>query len=182
MPAQRRALLVCTAALVAGGALGCASSGPEAPVATPLRPKWMPPEMTCPPEAVEQMARMGIQVGQRIPVVVDETQNRPGSAHYKSRFVMSLPQVEQGELKDMSIAGYLYVANHRVFGRYDRAYVRYYEDGKVRDFYEVPFCGVLLDPRWDKDGEGIISYLGPEPGTAVVQDSRGVILVVGRFP
>ena len=159
---------------------GCAS----APVAEVVsqRPKWMPPEMTCPADAVAAMERMGLKVGDRIPVVVDETQNRPGSAHYKSRFVMSLPKVEEGELKDMSIAGYLYVANHRVFGRYDRAYVRYYEDGKLRDFYEVPFCGVLLDPRWDKDGEGIISYPGPERGTAVVQDSRGIIQVVERFP
>ncbi len=114
--------------------------------------------------------------------MVDETQNRTGSAHYKSRFVMSLPKVEEGELKDMSIAGYLYVANHRVFGRYDRAYVRYYENGKLRDFYEVPFCGVLVDPRWDKDGEGILAYPGPERGTAVVQDSKGVIEVVDRFP
>ncbi|HEX8706413.1 MAG TPA: hypothetical protein VF815_46695 [Myxococcaceae bacterium] len=181
MSAARRALLGCLAALGASVALGCAS-GPETPVDEPLRPKWMPPAMTCPPDAVDRMARRGIKVGQRIPVVVDETQNRPGSAHYKSRFVMSLPLGQEGELKDMSIAGYLYVANHRVFGRYDRAYVRDYEDGKVRDFYEVPFCGVLLDPRWDKDGEGILSYLGPEPGTAVVQDSRGVILVVDRFP
>jgi hypothetical protein len=181
MSAARRAMLGCFAALAAGLASGCAS-GPVTPVATALRPKWMPPPMTCPPETVELMARRGLKVGQRIPVVVDETQNRPGSAHYKSRFVMSLPKDPEGELKDMSIAGYLYVANHRVFGRFDRAYVRYSEGGKVRDFYEVPFCGVLLDPRWDKDGEGLISYLGPEPGTAVVQDSRGVILVVDRFP
>ena len=181
MSAARRALPRCSAALVASLALGCAS-GPVEPVATTLRPEWMPPPMTCPPEAVDRMEARGIKVGQRIPVVVDETQNRPGSAHYKSRFVMSLPQGQEGELKDMSIAGYLYVANHRVFGRYDRAYVRDYEGGKVRDFYEVPFCGVLLDPRWDKDGEGILSYLGPEPGTAVVQDSRGVILVVDQFP
>lgn len=180
MRAARRALLGCAAALAVVVA-GCAT-GQAAPVATPLRPKWMPPPMDCPPEAVDQMARMEIKVGQRIPVVVDETQNRPGSAHYKSRFVMSLPKDQKGELANMSIAGYLYVANHRVFGRYDRAYVRDSEGGKVRDFYEVPFCGVLLDPRWDKDGEGIISYLGPEPGTAVVQDSRGVILVVDRFP
>jgi hypothetical protein len=176
----RNVLLVLTAVLAACLGVGCASD-PE-PVVTSLRPKWMPPEMSCPADAVAQMQRMGLKVGDRIPVVVDETQNRPGSAHYKSRFVMSLPKVEEGELKDMSIAGYLYVANHRVFGRYDRAYVRYYEGGKLRDFYEVPFCGVLLDPRWDKDGEGIISYPGPERGTAVVQDSRGIILVVDHFP
>ncbi|SET30506.1 hypothetical protein [Stigmatella erecta] len=170
--------------LVAAGGLGlgggCASK--PALVAESQRPSWMPPEMKCPQEAPEQMKKMGLMLGDRIPVVVDETQNRPGSARYKSRFVMSVPKVEEGELKDVSIAGYLYVANHRVFGRYDRAYVRYYEDGKVRDFYEVPFCGVLLDPRWDKDGEGILSYPGPERGTAVVQDARGVILVVDRFP
>lgn len=159
---------------------GCASA--PAPVVVSQRPTWMPPVMSCPADAIEQMNRMGLKVGDRIPIVVDETQNRPGSAHYRSRFVMSLPQVEEGELKDLSIAGYLYVANHRVFGRYDRAYVRYYENGKLRDFYEVPFCGVLLDPRWDKDGEGIISYPGPERGTAVVQDSKGVILVVDHFP
>lgn len=180
MPAAWRALLVAAAtALVCLGA-GCVSA-PE-PVQTSLRPKWMPPEMKCSEDAIVQMERMKLKVGDRIPVVVDETQNRPGSAHYKSRFVMSLPKVEEGELKDMSIAGYLYVANHRVFGRYDRAYVRYYENGKLRDFYEVPFCGVLLDPRWDKDGEGLVSYPGPEQGTAVVQDSRGIIQVVDRFP
>jgi hypothetical protein len=176
-----RASCVYAAALAVSLGAGCAS-GPKEPVETSLRPTWMPPKMECPPDAVEVMKRMGLSVGDRIPVVVDETQNRPGSAHYKSRFVMSQPKVEQGELKDISIAGYLYVANHRVFGRYDRAYVRQYEGGKVRDFYEVPFCGVLLDPRWDKDGEGLISYLGPEQGTAVVQDSRGVIQVVERFP
>ncbi|MFL5349453.1 MAG: hypothetical protein ACJ8AT_32030 [Hyalangium sp.] len=168
------------AVLAACLSAGCASA--PAPVVTAQRPKWMPPVMTCPADALEQMKRMGLKVGDHIPVVVDETQNRPGSAHYKSRFVMSLPKVEQGELKDMSIAGYLYVANHRVFGRYDRAYVRYYEGGKLRDFYEVPFCGVLVDPRWDKDGEGIIAYPGPERGTAVVQDSKGIIEVVDRFP
>jgi hypothetical protein len=171
---------ILAAGLVAGLGGGCASA--PAQVVKSQRPSWMPPEMTCPPDTVEQMKRMGLKVGDRIDVVVDETQNRPGSAHYKSRFVMSLPKVEEGELKNMSIAGYLYVANHRVFGRYDRAYVRYYEEGKLRDFYEVPFCGVLLDPRWDKDGEGIISYPGKERGTAVVQDSKGVILVVDRFP
>jgi hypothetical protein len=171
---------ILAAGLVVGLAVGCASA--PAQVVTSQRPKWMPPEMTCPQETVEQMEGMGLKVGTRIPVVVDETQNRPGSARYKSRFVMSLPKVEEGELKDMSIAGYLYVTNHRVFGRYDRAYVRNYEDGKLRDFYEVPFCGVLLDPRWDKDGEGIISYPGKERGTAVVQDSQGIILVVDRFP
>jgi hypothetical protein len=159
---------------------GCASA--PAPVVTTKRPKWMPPVLVCPQDAVDQMQRMGLKVGDHIPVVVDETQNRPGSAHYKSRFVMSLPKVEEGELKDMSIAGYLYVSNHRVFGRFDRAYVRYYENGKLRDFYEVPFCGVLVDPRWDKDGEGIIAYPGPERGTAVVQDSKGIIEVVDRFP
>jgi len=171
---------VLAAGLAAGLGAGCVSA--PAPVVTSQRPKWMPPEMVCPADAVEQMQRMGLKVGDHIPVVVDETQNRPGSAHYKSRFVMSLPKVEQGELKDMSIAGYLYVANHRVFGRYDRAYVRYYEGGKLRDFYEVPFCGVLVDPRWDKDGEGIIAYPGPERGTVVVQDSKGIIQVVDRFP
>src|SRR4029077_15079779 len=133
--------IIAAAGLAAGLGSGCAST-PE-PVVQSLRPPWMPPLMTCPADATEQMKRMGLKVGDRIPVVVDETQNRPGSAHYKSRFVMSLPKVEQGELKDMSIAGYLYVANHRVCGRYDRAYVRYYEGGKLRDFYEVPFCGVL---------------------------------------
>jgi hypothetical protein len=171
---------ILAAGLVVALEVGCASA--PAQVVTSQRPSWMPPVMTCPAETVEQMERMGIKVGARIPVVVDETQNRPGSARYKSRFVMSLPKVEEGELKNMSIAGYLYVANHRVFGRYDRAYVRYYEDGKLRDFYEVPFCGVLLDPRWDKDGEGIIAYPGKERGTAVVQDSKGIILVVDRFP
>ncbi|MDY7228476.1 hypothetical protein [Hyalangium rubrum] len=178
MPTAWRALLVASATFV--GSMGCVSAPEEVKAST--RPKWMPPEMKCSSDAIAQMERMQLKVGDRIPVVVDETQNRPGSAHYKSRFVMSLPKVEEGELKDMSIAGYLYVANHRVFGRYDRAYVRYYEDGKLRDFYEVPFCGVLVDPRWDKDGEGIISYPGPEPGTAVVQDSQGVIQVVDQFP
>jgi hypothetical protein len=171
---------ILTAGLAACVGLGCASA--PKPVVTAQRPKWMPPVMTCPADAVYQMQRMGLKVGDRIPVVVDETQNRPGSAHYKSRFVMSLPKVEEGELKDLSIAGYLYVANHRVFGRYDRAYVRYYEAGKLRDFYEVPFCGVLVDPRWDKDGEGIIAYPGPERGTAVVQDTQGIIQVVDSFP
>lgn len=171
---------ILAAGLMVGLGVGCASA--PAQVVTSQRPSWMPPVMTCPVGTVEQMERMGLKVGARIPVVVDETQNRPGSAHYKSRFVMSLPKVEEGELKNMSIAGYLYVANHRVFGRYDRAYVRYYEDGKLRDFYEVPFCGVLMDPRWDKDGEGIIAYPGKERGTAVVQDSKGIILVVDRFP
>lgn len=180
MSGVRSVQWVLAAVLTAGLGSGCARA--PAPVVTSQRPKWMPPEMVCPQDAVEQMKRMGLKVGDRIPVVVDETQNRPGSAHYRSRFVMSLPKVEEGELKDMSIAGFLYVANHRVFGRYDRAYVRYYEGGKLRDFYEVPFCGVLLDPRWDKDGEGIISYPGPERGTAVVQDSKGIILVVERFP
>lgn len=179
MSAGRRVPLVSTVLLL-GLAPGCVST-PE-PVVASQRPTWMPPEMKCPSEAVEQMRKMGLTLGQRIPVVVDETQTRPGSARYKSRFVMSVPKVEEGELKDVSIAGYLYVANHRVFGRYDRAYVRYYEGGKLRDFYEVPFCGVLLDPRWDKDGEGIISYPGPERGTAVVQDAKGVIEVVDRFP
>jgi hypothetical protein len=172
--------------LLAAGLVGClgfgCASAPTAPAETAVRPKWKPPVMTCPPDALDQMKRMNLKIGERIHVVVDETQNRPGSAHYKSRFVMSLPKVEEGELKDVSIAGYLYVANHRVFGRYDRAYVRYYEGGKLRDFYEVPFCGVLMDPHWDKDGEGLISYPGPERGTAVVQDSKGIIEVVDRFP
>jgi hypothetical protein len=181
VPVTRRALRGAAAVLAAGLASGC-TRAPAPVVAAQQRPRWMPPQMTCPAAAVEQMRRMGLNVGDRISVVVDETQNRPGSAHYKSRFVMSLPKVEEGELKDVSIAGYLYVASHRVFGRYDRAYVRYYEGGKLRDFYEVPFCGVLLDPRWDKDGEGIISYPGPERGTAVVQDSKGIILVVDHFP
>lgn len=171
---------VLVAALAGCLGVGCATA--PAPEVGPERPKWMPPVMKCPADAQEQMKRMGLKKGDRIPVVVDETQNRAGSAHYKSRFVMSLPKVEEGELKDMSIAGYLYVANHRVFGRYDRAYVRYYESGKLRDFYEVPFCGVLVDPRWDKDGEGIVAYPGPERGTAVVQDSKGIIEVVDSFP
>ena len=137
--------------------------------------------MACPADAVDQMQRMGLKVGDHIPVVVDETQNRPGSAHYKSRFVMSLPKVEEGELKDMSIAGYLYVANHRVFGRYDRAYVRYYEGGKLRDFYEVPFCGVLVDPPLGQGRRGDHRLPGPRErhsGGA----GLGIIEVVDAFP
>lgn len=162
--------------------LGCASAPPPAPV--PKRAAWLPPEKKCPWDAMLHMKKMGLKVGDRIPVIVDALQDHAGSGRYANGMVHALPRnvkVElknvmkvEGELSTVRLVGKLYVANHRVFGRYDRAL--------MPAGYSVPFCGVLLDPRWDRDGEGLISYSGPERGTAVVKDTRGVIEVVERFP
>ena len=167
-------------ALAAG--LGCASAPPPAP--TVKRPTWLPPEKACPWDALMHMKKMGLKAGDRIPVVVDALQDHPGSARYANGYVHALPRnvkVElknvlkvEGELATVRIGGRLHVAGHRVFGRYDRVH--------MPAGYSVPFCGILVDPRWDRDGEGLISYAGPERGTAVVQDTYGVIEVVERFP
>jgi hypothetical protein len=83
-------------------------------------------------------------------------------------------QVKQ--LPGARIGGRLYVTKHRVFGRYDRIFLP--EGGAM----SVPFCGILLDARWDKDGEGLIAYPSPMKGFSVVQDNTGVILVVDKYP
>lgn len=163
--------------------LGCASAPPPAAEA-PKRPTWMPPEKACTWEAQMYMKKMGLKPGDRFAVVVDALQDHAGSAHYSNGFVHALPRnvkVElknvmkvEGELATVRIGGRLYVAGHRVFGRYDRVL--------MPAGYSVPFCGILLDPRWERDGEGLISYAGPERGTAVVQDTYGVMEVVDKFP
>lgn len=176
---QSRVLFLVAAWCVA---LGCASAPPPAP--KPKRPTWMPPEKVCAWDAMLHMKKMGLKAGDRIPVVVDALQDHQGSARYANGSVHALPRnvkvdvknvmKVEGELATVRIGGRLYVAGHRVFGRYDRVH--------MPAGYSVPFCGILLDPRWDRDGEGLISYPSPERGTAVVQDVYGVIEVVERFP
>ncbi len=180
MRRKKSAVLSLVAALGVG--LGCASA-PQ-PVPGPKRAAWLPPEKKCPWDAMLHMEKMGLKPGDRIPVIVDALQDHAGSARYANGAVHALPRnvkvdlknvlKVEGELATVRIGGRLYVAGHRVFGRYDRVH--------MPAGYSVPFCGVLLDPRWDRDGEGLISYSGPERGTAVVQDTHGVIEVVERFP
>lgn len=161
-------------ALVVVGA-GCGHAGDVAP--KPERPKWMPPEGTCPKGALVQMERLGLKPGDKVPVIVDAIQDHPGPARYNYSFVIALPR-DDGEktLPGARIGGRLYVTKHRVFGRYDRIFLP--ESGAM----SVPFCGVLLDARWDRDGEGLIAYPSPMKGFSVVQDNTGVILVVDQYP
>ena len=156
-------------------AAGCRTS--SASSQGPARPKWMPPEGTCPRGALLQMERLGLKPGDKVPVIVDAIQDHPGPARYNYSFVIALPR-EQGEqqLPGARIGGRLYVTKHRVFGRYDRIFLA--ESGAM----SVPFCGILLDSRWDKDGEGLIAYPSPMKGFSVVQDNTGVIQVVDRYP
>ncbi len=141
------------------------------------RPKWMPPEGDCPRGALLQMERLGLKPGDKVPVIVDAIQDHPGPARYNYSFVIALPR-EDGEKKlpGARIGGRLYVTKHRVFGRYDRIFLP--ESGAM----SVPFCGVLLDARWDRDGEGLIAYPSPMKGFSVVQDNTGIIQVVDRYP
>ncbi|AFE06838.1 putative lipoprotein [Corallococcus coralloides DSM 2259] len=156
-------------------ALAC-QHGPDTAAKAP-RPAWMPPEGTCPRGAQLQMERLGLKVGDRIPVIVDSIQDHPGPARYNYSFVIALPQAEgEAKLPGARIGGRLYVTKHRVFGRYDRIFTP--ESGAT----SVPFCGVLLDTRWDRDGEGLIAYPSPMKGFSVVQDNTGVIQVVDRYP
>src|SRR5215217_358598 len=159
------------AALVVAGGVGCGTTKDVAP--KPERPKWMPPEGTCPKGSLVQMDRLGLKPGDKIPVIVDAIQDHPGPARYNYSFVIALPR-EEGETKlpGARIGGRLYVTKHRVFGRYDRVFLP--EGGAM----SVPFCGILLDARWDRDGEGLIAYPSPMKGFSVVQDNTGVILVV----
>jgi len=163
------------AALVVAGGVGCGTTKDVAP--KPERPKWMPPEGTCPKGSLVQMDRLGLKPGDKIPVIVDAIQDHPGPARYNYSFVIALPR-EEGETKlpGARIGGRLYVTKHRVFGRYDRVFLP--EGGAM----SVPFCGILLDARWDRDGEGLIAYPSPMKGFSVVQDNTGVILVVDQYP
>jgi hypothetical protein len=145
--------------------------------AKPERPKWMPPEGACPKGSLLQMERLGLKPGDRIPVIVDAIQDHPGPARYNYSFVIALPRDEgEKKLPGARIGGRLYVTKHRVFGRYDRIFLP--ESGAM----SVPFCGILLDSRWDRDGEGLIAYPSPMKGFSVVQDNTGVIQVVEVYP
>ncbi|MFY2561385.1 hypothetical protein ACN469_27540 [Corallococcus terminator] len=163
------------ALVVAVGGAGCGHTKDAAP--KPERPKWMPPEGTCPKGSLVQMERLGLKPGDKIPVIVDAIQDHPGPARYNYSFVIALPR-EGGEkmLPEARFGGRLYVTKHRVFGRYDRVFLP--EGGAM----SVPFCGILLDARWDRDGEGLIAYPSPMKGFSVVQDNTGVILVVDQYP
>lgn len=162
-------------AVLLGLLAGCRHT--EEVEAKPERPKWMPPEGACPKGSLLQMERLGLKPGDRIPVIVDAIQDHPGPARYNYSFVIALPR-EEGEKKlpGARIGGRLYVTKHRVFGRYDRIFLP--ESGAM----SVPFCGILLDARWDRDGEGLIAYPSPMKGFSVVQDNTGVILVVDTYP
>jgi hypothetical protein len=163
-------------AVLVSGLLSACTHGKEAS-AKPERPKWMPPEGDCPKGSVLQMERLGLKPGDRVPVIVDSIQDHPGPARYNYSFVIATPRAE-GEkmLPGARIGGRLFVTKHRVFGRYDRIFVP--ESGAS----SVPFCGVLLDSRWDKDGEGLVAYPSPMKGFSVVQDNTGILLVVDRYP
>ncbi|MBJ6759343.1 hypothetical protein JGU66_01125 [Myxococcaceae bacterium JPH2] len=171
----RRGVLGLSVLAMLGAWVGC---GHAAPVEVkPERPKWMPPDGDCPKGSQLQMQRLGLKAGDRIPVIVDSIQDHPGPARYNYSFVIATPRAD-GEkmLPGARIGGRLFVTKHRVFGRYDRIFVP--ESGAL----SVPFCGVLLDSRWDRDGEGLIAYPSPMKGFSVVQDNTGVILVVDRYP
>ncbi|GHG64409.1 hypothetical protein [Comamonas sp. JC664] len=157
-----------------GAVAGCGHS--KSAAAGPERPKWMPPEGTCPRGALLQMERLGLKPGDKVPVIVDAIQDHPGPARYNYSFVIALPRdTGEQQLPGARIGGRLYVTKHRVFGRYDRIFLP--ESGA-----SVPFCGILLDARWDRDGEGLIAYPSPMKGFSVVQDNTGVIQVVDRYP
>ena len=161
--------------LVLGLSAGCRHTQVESAKAE--RPKWMPPEGDCPRGALLQMERLGLKPGDKVPVIVDTIQDHPGPARYNYSFVIALPRAEgEKQLPGARIGGRLYVTKHRVFGRYDRIFLP--EGGAM----SVPFCGILLDARWDKDGEGLIAYPSPMKGFSVVQDNTGVILVVDKYP
>lgn len=154
---------------------GCRHSGEVE--ARPARPKWMPPEGACPRGALLQMERLGLKPGDKVPVIVDAIQDHPGPARYNYSFVIALPRGEgEQKLPGARIGGRLYVTKHRVYGRYDRIFLPESGGGSV------PFCGILLDSRWDQDGEGLIAYPSPIKGFSVVQDNTGVIQVVDTYP
>ncbi|AEI69135.1 hypothetical protein [Corallococcus macrosporus] len=158
-----------------GALAGC--RGASASAQGPARPKWMPPDGACPRGALIQMERLGLKPGDKVPVIVDAIQDHPGPARYNYSFVIALPRdAGEAQLPGARIGGRLYVTKHRVFGRYDRIFLP--ESGAM----SVPFCGILLDSRWDKDGEGLIAYPSPMKGFSVVQDNTGVIQVVDRYP